>query len=67
MKGAAMPEYFGGYSMWLAWYSINPETLTVPGPGEVPENLLSPDAPGHDSPAPGSAATPAATGLPPAP
>lgn len=67
MKGAAMPEYFGGYSMWFAWYSINPETLTVPGPGEVPENLLSPDAPGHDSPAPGSAATPAATGLPPAP
>lgn len=64
MKGAAMPEFFGGYSMWFAWYSINPETLTVPGPGEVPENLLSPDAPGHDSAAPGSAAAPAALTLP---
>ena len=57
MKGASMPEFFGGYSMWFAWYSINPETLTVPGPGVVPENLLSPDAPGSDSrtaPAPGA-------------
>ena len=67
MKGAAMPEHFGGYSMWFAWYSINPETLTIPGPGEVPENLLSPDAPGHDSAGAGSAAAPAATGLLPKP
>ena len=67
MKGAAMPEHFGGYSMWFAWYSINPETLTIPGPGEVPENLLSPDAPGHDSAGAGSASAPAATGLLPKP
>lgn len=47
MKGASMPQFYGGYSMWFAWYSMNPETLTVPGPGEVPENLLSPAAPGR--------------------
>lgn len=48
MAGAAMKEYYGVYSMWFAWYSINPETLTVPGPGEVPKELLSPLPPGID-------------------
>lgn len=48
MKGSSMNEYFGIYSMWFAWYSINPETLTLPGPGEVPAHLLSTDAPGTD-------------------
>lgn len=64
MKGASMPEFFGGYSMWFAWYSINPETLTVPGPGVVPENLLSPNAPGNDSPLPANPATPSTPGMP---
>lgn len=45
MKGSSMKEYFGVYSMWFAWYSINPETLTIPGPGEVPAKLLSTDIP----------------------
>ena len=40
LKGANMPQYFGSYSMWFAWASMNPETLFIPGPGEVPENLL---------------------------
>lgn len=48
MKGSSMKQYYGVYSMWFAWYSINPETLTVPGPGEVPAALLSTDAPGAD-------------------
>lgn len=48
MAGASMKQYFGVYSMWFAWYSINPETLTLPGPGEVPENLLSLQPPGVD-------------------
>lgn len=48
MAGAIMKEYYGVYSMWFAWYSINPETLTLPGPGEVPANLLSTEAPGVD-------------------
>ena len=47
MKGASMPQYYGAYSMWFAWYSINPETLVIPGPGEVPEKLLSPAPPGQ--------------------
>ncbi len=64
MKGASMPEYFGGYSMWFAWYSINPETFTVPGPGVVPENLLSPDAPGNDNLAPAAPAAPASSAIP---
>lgn len=50
MKGSSMKQYFGVYSMWFAWYSINPETLTLPGPGEVPANLLSTDAPGMGEP-----------------
>lgn len=40
LKGAGMPQYYGSYSMWFAWASLNPETLFIPGPGEVPENLL---------------------------
>ena len=46
MRGASMKEFFGVYSMWFAWYSLNPETLVIPGPGEVPEHLLSLEAPG---------------------
>lgn len=46
MRGASMKEFFGVYSMWFAWYSLNPETLVIPGPGEVPANLLSTEAPG---------------------
>lgn len=46
MKGAAMQQYFGHYSMWFAWYSINPETHFIPGPGEVSKTLLSPNPPG---------------------
>lgn len=48
MAGASMKQYFGHYSMWFAWYSINPETHFIPGPGEVPENLLTPAPPGMD-------------------
>lgn len=48
MKGANMKEYFGVYSMWFAWFSMNPETLVIPGPGEVPKELLSPNPPGID-------------------
>lgn len=48
MAGASMKQYFGHYSMWFAWYSINPETHFIPGPGEVPEKLLTPAPPGMD-------------------
>lgn len=48
MAGASMKQYFGVYSMWFAWYSINPETLVIPGPGEVSEKLLVPAPPGID-------------------
>ena len=41
MKGARMKQYFGINSMWMAWYSLNPETLFIPGPGEVAEKYLS--------------------------
>ena len=51
MRGASMKQYFGGYSMWFAWYSLNPETLVIPGPGEVPADLLSLTPPGVDDPA----------------
>ena len=47
MKGASMPQFYGAYSMWFAWYSINPETLVIPGPGEVSDKLLSPTPPGQ--------------------
>ncbi len=40
MSGAAMQQYFGVYSMWFNWYNINPETYLIPGPGEVPKNML---------------------------
>ncbi len=40
MVGASMPQYFGVYSMWFNWYNINPETYLIPGPGEVPKNIL---------------------------
>jgi len=43
MKGAKMRQYFGIYSMWMAWYSLNPETMTIPGEGEVSEKYLSID------------------------
>lgn len=51
LKGASMPQYYGSYSMWFAWASMNPETLFIPGPGEVPENLLqiSPLGPNPES------------------
>ena len=48
MKGASLKQFFGVYSMWMAWYSINPETYVIPGPGEVNENLLSTSPPGRD-------------------
>lgn len=47
MAGSSMKEYFGVYSMWFAWYSINPETLYIPGPGEVSPKLLSRQKPGE--------------------
>lgn len=40
MENASMKQYYGIYSMWFSWYSINPETLTIPGPGEVPADVL---------------------------
>ncbi len=40
LKGASMSQSFGMYSMWFAWASLNPETLFIPGPGEVPAELL---------------------------
>lgn len=49
MRGAKLKQHYGGYSMWLAWYSMNPETLVIPGPGEVPSSLLSTNQPGMDS------------------
>lgn len=40
MEKADMKQYFGIYSMWFSWYSINPETFTIPGAGEVPADVL---------------------------
>ncbi|MBQ9537129.1 MAG: DUF3179 domain-containing protein [Desulfovibrionaceae bacterium] len=40
MKGSKLKQFFGHYSMWMAWSSINPETRVIPGEGEVPEKLL---------------------------
>lgn len=48
MKGASLKQYFGHYSMWFAWYDINPETAFIPGPGEVSKTLLVPAPPGVD-------------------
>ena len=67
MQGATMQQFFGCHSMWFAWYSIHPETFTVPGPGDVPAHLLSLSPPGEDMPAaPASPIPPlpAASGLP---
>jgi hypothetical protein len=66
MKGASMPQFYGGYSMWFAWYSMNPETLVIPGPGEVSDKLLSPAPPGQDpaETAPGVSAPPQRPALP---
>lgn len=50
MQGSSMKQLFGGYNMWFAWYSMNPETFVIPGPGEVPEKLLSLDPPGAERP-----------------
>lgn len=52
MKGAGLTQIYGVYSMWFAWYSMNPETLVIPGPGEVPRDLLSPHPPGQDNGSP---------------
>jgi hypothetical protein len=41
MEGASMKELFGIYAMWFAWFAMNPETLVLPGPGEVDGALLS--------------------------
>lgn len=40
MQNASMKQHFGIYAMWYSWFSINPETYTVPGPGEVPAETL---------------------------
>ncbi len=40
MQGAQMTQSYGMYSMWFAWAAMNPETLLIPGPGEVPEAVL---------------------------
>ncbi len=48
MKGASMKQYFGHYSMWFAWYNINPESAYIPGPGEVSKKLLNTSPPGLD-------------------
>lgn len=48
MKGASLKQYYGVYSMWFAWYNINPETLVIPGKGEVPKEMLKPTPPGID-------------------
>jgi len=41
MKELKMEQMFGIYSMWFAWYGLNPETFTMPGPGEVPQEVLN--------------------------
>ena len=56
MQGATLQQFFGCYSMWFAWHSIHPETLTVPGPGDVPAHLLSLSPPdGEEMTAPDTA------------
>ncbi len=40
MKDASMAQYFGIYSMWFNWFNLNPETYLIPGPGEVPKEVL---------------------------
>lgn len=41
MAGTSMKQSFGIYSMWFAWYDVNPETFLIPGPGEVPAGVLN--------------------------
>ncbi|MBQ7584976.1 MAG: DUF3179 domain-containing protein [Desulfovibrionaceae bacterium] len=41
MQGSTLKQFYGHYSMWMTWSSINPETHVIPGTGEVPEKLLS--------------------------
>ncbi len=72
LKGANMAQFFGTYSMWFAWASMNPETLFIPGPGEVPDNLLqiTPLGPGPQSqtagaPLPGQPVNGQPAGVPP--
>ncbi|MCR4665880.1 MAG: DUF3179 domain-containing protein [Desulfovibrio sp.] len=70
MKGASLKEYFGHYSMWMAWYSMNPETYVIPGPGEVSEKLLSMDPVGtgkEDPLAPQTKTAPSQISIPPEP
>ncbi len=52
MKGASLRQFYGNYSMWMAWSSMNPETFVIPGPGEVQEKLLSLDPVGAAKDAP---------------
>ena len=52
MKGAKLKQFYGNYAMWMAWSSMNPETFVIPGPGEVPEKLLSLDPVGSAADAP---------------
>ena len=47
LQGASMKELFGIYAMWFAWFAMNPETLTLPGPGEVDKALLADTPPGQ--------------------
>jgi hypothetical protein len=47
LQGAAMRELFGIYAMWFAWFAMNPETLILPGPGEVDKALLEHSPPGQ--------------------
>ncbi|MDR3357720.1 MAG: DUF3179 domain-containing protein [Desulfovibrio sp.] len=49
MQGASMKQLYGYYSMWFAWASMNPETFVIPGPGEVPAELLQLTPPGAES------------------
>ncbi len=44
MKDASMAQYYGIYSMWFNWYNLNPETYLIPGPGEVPKDVLHLDS-----------------------
>lgn len=41
LQGSSMKQFYGYYSMWMAWASMNPETSVIPGDNEVPESMLS--------------------------
>jgi len=47
LQDASMKELFGIYAMWFAWFAMNPETLILPGPGEVDKALLADVPPGQ--------------------